>query len=227
MSLQSISPTQKYGKSYKLEKIYNTDTGSTMLMVYNAYAYPAYRPKYTYQPSPVASPWGRPPYNLREVPPLKPDQKWDACHQHKRNYVIYLHKYYGLFGIEIKPNGELGNKKAWIHREGSRAIQNPWILPNPPQLFEKDEDRLVPMHKGSFKAELIYTGKMNNIITICYREYIDHMARPAFYQDLRYDLSEGDEISFKSLKIKVLEATNKQITFQVLDDGSLPWVPRA
>jgi len=51
------------------------------------------------------------------------------------------------------------------------------------------------------------------------------MARPAFFQDLKYDLSEGNDIKFKSLKIKVLEATNSKISFQVIDDGGLPWVP--
>lgn len=220
-----ITPTKKYEKSYELEKTYNTRTGSTMLTVHNAYVYPAYRPKYTYQPPHVVIFPSSGPGKRIEMPPLKPDQKWTVFRQHKGHYFIYLRKYYGRFGIEIKPNGELGHKKAWIGR-GGRAIQSPWILPSPPQLFEKAEDSLVKMYGDSFKAELIYTGKMNNIITIRYREYIDSMAREAFYQDLRYDLSEGDEISFKSLEIKVLGATNNQITFQVLDDGGLPWVPR-
>ncbi|MEW5801088.1 MAG: hypothetical protein AB1847_03180 [bacterium] len=89
------------------------------------------------------------------------------------------------------------------------------------QLFEEVDGDIIEYHEGSFKAELIYTGKMDNIIRISYREYIDNMARPAFSQELRYDLSEGNEISFQSLRMKVLEATNTKITIQVID-GELP-----
>ncbi len=84
---------------------------------------------------------------------------------------------------------------------------------------------MIESYTNSFKAELIYTGKMGNVVTISYREYVNDMARPAFYQDLRYDLGEGNDITFKSLKINIIEATNSKISFQVLDDGGLPWVP--
>lgn len=69
--------------------------------------------------------------------------------------------------------------------------------------------------KGSFKAEIVYNGKSQDTIRLSYREYHDDFARPAFYQDLSYDLSESRTIGFRNMKIEVLEATNSDIRFIV------------
>ncbi|HAX99587.1 MAG TPA: hypothetical protein DCY12_12060 [Candidatus Atribacteria bacterium] len=52
------------------------------------------------------------------------------------------------------------------------------------------------------------------------------LARPAFYQELTYDLDQSGIIQFKSLKIRVLHADNSKIKFIVVDDGGLPWMPK-
>lgn len=70
----------------------------------------------------------------------------------------------------------------------------------------------------SFKEELIYTGRSGNTIHISYREYKKEFARPAFYQELRYDLKESDIIVFRHYRIKVLDANNEFIKFIVLTD---------
>jgi hypothetical protein len=41
------------------------------------------------------------------------------------------------------------------------------------------------------------------------------MARPAFYQDLNYDLSESKIIGFRDIRIEVIEGTNTDIKFMV------------
>jgi hypothetical protein len=66
-----------------------------------------------------------------------------------------------------------------------------------------------------YKQELIYVGKSKDTIRLSYREYINDMARPAFHQDLTYDLAESREIAFRDLRIEVLEATNSTIKFFV------------
>ena len=68
---------------------------------------------------------------------------------------------------------------------------------------------------GSFRQELIYNGKSQNVIKVSYREFKDDFARPAFQQDLLYDLSESKEIGFRGTIIEVLEATNTYIKFIV------------
>jgi hypothetical protein len=69
--------------------------------------------------------------------------------------------------------------------------------------------------EGSMKYELIYNGKSKDTIKLQYREYRNDFARPAFYQDLLYDLSESKTIGFKGMTIDVIEATNSLIRFVV------------
>lgn len=82
-----------------------------------------------------------------------------------------------------------------------------------PNRFLKKVDRVYL--KGSFKQELIYNGKSQNTIKLSYREFKDDFARPAFSQELTYDLSEGKIIGFREMKIEILEATNSGIKFIV------------
>lgn len=79
---------------------------------------------------------------------------------------------------------------------------------------------------GSFTGEIIYSGVTGNTLRATYREYVDNLARPAFAQELQYDLSQSKEITFRSVRIEVLEATNSGIRYRVVTDGDLPWVRR-
>jgi hypothetical protein len=66
-----------------------------------------------------------------------------------------------------------------------------------------------------FRVEFIYTGCVNNILSATYREFNDDMARPAFTQDLKYDISSDKLIGFRGARIQVLSATNTTITYVV------------
>lgn len=66
-----------------------------------------------------------------------------------------------------------------------------------------------------FTAELIYSGKSANVIKVVYREYSKDLARPAFTQELQYDLNESQQLMFRSTKIDVISATNQQIVYKV------------
>lgn len=68
----------------------------------------------------------------------------------------------------------------------------------------------------SLKKELIYSGLSQKTISISYREFSDGTARPAFTQDLKYDLSEGDVIGFRGARFQVFKATNTSIKYKVL-----------
>lgn len=69
--------------------------------------------------------------------------------------------------------------------------------------------------RDSFKRELVYSGISDNTISILYREYYDNMARPAFSQDLKYDLSKGKTIGYKGARFEVISATNTELTYKV------------
>jgi hypothetical protein len=71
--------------------------------------------------------------------------------------------------------------------------------------------------ESSFKRELVYSGKSGNTITILYREYMNDMARPAFSQELKYDLSDSKTIGYKNAKFEVVDADNMSIHFKTLE----------
>lgn len=70
--------------------------------------------------------------------------------------------------------------------------------------------------KPSFRRELVYSGASKGTIKLLYREFSNDLARPAFSQDLTYDLADGDEIGFRGARFKVLKATNTSIRYVVL-----------
>lgn len=59
------------------------------------------------------------------------------------------------------------------------------------------------------KRELLYNGSYKGELKIQYREYLNDFARPAFYQDLSYEIKNGEnEIDIKGVKI-LFEAQDK------------------
>lgn len=69
---------------------------------------------------------------------------------------------------------------------------------------------------GHFKRELIYSGISRGVVAISYREFSGDLARPAFTQELTYDLADGDEIGFRGARFQVIKATNTSIRYVVL-----------
>ncbi len=72
--------------------------------------------------------------------------------------------------------------------------------------------------KDSFQQTLIYSGKIKEKINISYREFSNNLARPAFNNEVEYDLSESKIIGYKGAKIEVIEATNQYIKYRVLSN---------
>lgn len=71
--------------------------------------------------------------------------------------------------------------------------------------------------KGAFRVDFLYQGLAKGVLKFSYREFTSGLARPAFSQDLTYDM-EADgtaSIGFKGMRIKVEKATNQNITYTV------------
>lgn len=68
----------------------------------------------------------------------------------------------------------------------------------------------------SLKMELVYGGMSQKVISISYREFKNDFARPAFTQELKYDLNEGDTIGFRGARFQVIKANNTSLTYKVL-----------
>ncbi|MCG8991061.1 hypothetical protein LH427_02870 [Laribacter hongkongensis] len=73
------------------------------------------------------------------------------------------------------------------------------------------------------RRTLIYNGKVNNKLKIGYREFrVEYLAgdvaRPAFSNEVEYDLNESKTIGYAGARIKILNATNNKITYQVIEN---------
>ena len=84
--------------------------------------------------------------------------------------------------------------------------------------YDADYERRgrVAETKNSFQQTLIYSGRVGDKINIGYREFSNNSARPAFNNEVEYDLSESKRIGYKGAQIEVWEADNSSITYEVL-----------
>ncbi len=72
--------------------------------------------------------------------------------------------------------------------------------------------------ENSFQQTLLYLGRSGDKINIGYREFSGNSARPAFNNDVEYDLKISDQIAYKGAKIRVIEANNESIKFTVISN---------
>lgn len=123
-------------------------------------------------------------------------------------------------------------------REGQIVIKNPFADPyqalgvkknNPNELCvvtvfgmyscyaaNFEIKKVSSFNSASFQQTLIYSGKVGNKINIGYRETSHDMARPAFNNDVEYDLGESQEIGYKGAVVEVISADNQKITYRVV-----------
>ena len=78
------------------------------------------------------------------------------------------------------------------------------------------EVEVVDVNRPSFVQEFIYNGRYEDNLKFIYREFSDDLARPAFTQEVQYDLGAGNQIGFKNLLIEVINATNTNISYKVI-----------
>jgi hypothetical protein len=71
---------------------------------------------------------------------------------------------------------------------------------------------------NTFQQSLIYSGRVGTRIKLGYREFSGNRARPAFNNDVDYDLTESTVIGYKGARLEVLEATNESIRFKLISN---------
>ncbi len=81
--------------------------------------------------------------------------------------------------------------------------------------------KLDTSRQSSFQQTLVYNGKFGNKINIGYREYSEGLARPAFSNEVEYDLSESRTIRYKGAIMEIVEANNQFITFKLLKNFNM------
>jgi hypothetical protein len=80
--------------------------------------------------------------------------------------------------------------------------------------FEKKKK--ISARGSSFQQTLIYSGRIGDKINISYREFSNNLARPAFNNDVEYDLAASNIFGYKGAQIEVIKADNTSITYKVL-----------
>ena len=81
-----------------------------------------------------------------------------------------------------------------------------------------DRRRVPVTTADSFQQTLIYNGRVGNKLRIGYREFSNTLARPAFNNEVEYDLDESSLIGYRGARIEVIEAGNQYITYKLLQN---------
>lgn len=106
-------------------------------------------------------------------------------------------------------NDDYNNPKLFTH--------NPTLHPLSRKIelkVSKTEQKVICSE--CLKQEFIYNGKSGNTLKFTYREFINDMARPAFTQELQYDLADGNIVGFKGLRIEVVKTSNIDIEYKII-----------
>ena len=70
--------------------------------------------------------------------------------------------------------------------------------------------------QAAYQRQIVYTGRSNNQIFITYREFQNDLARPAFTQELTFDINAGRVFGFKGARFEVEDATNTKIVYRLI-----------
>lgn len=156
---------------------------------------------------------------------ISKDKLYPACKRERKGPYVYLGGVYPNqtehVALRITEDGYIGKKGGWMSEvfyyavyngEFIRPVQGQWTKE---KLFELCDTNFLP-GKGSFKEELLYSGRDGDNIKLSYREYSNDFARPAFYQEPTYNLNEGKTITFRNMKIEIIEANNETIKYVIL-----------
>lgn len=137
-----------------------------------------------------------------------------------KNHDLYSKSSDSKFGIAIPRNGENPIIYTTIDHDGiyTNGFSDSGInFIKSQNKIEYIQTKVIAKEEDYFKQEFIYNGRIGNALKFIYREYVNDYARPAFTQDLQYDLSESKTIGFRGLRIQIINATNSKIEYKVLN----------
>lgn len=78
--------------------------------------------------------------------------------------------------------------------------------------------KVTSLRDNTFQQTLIYSGKIGNKINVGYREFSGNLARPAFNNDVEYDLNDSKVIGYKGARLEVISADNQNIKYKLLQN---------
>ena len=128
----------------------------------------------------------------------------------------------------VNPNGELVNsfceKQGVLHVLCNSLNSSPLV--EVAEALKEDgwakRAKYTDFSYPSLQQELIYNGRIENNLKFVYRELASQnsggsIMRSPFQQEVQYDLNESDVIGFKGARVQIINATNRNVTYKVLE----------
>ena len=88
-----------------------------------------------------------------------------------------------------------------------------------PKNLEFDNEYFL-YKENSFQQTIEYSGRNENNLKFTYSEFTDNFARQAFTREFQVDFSKGDVAAYKGAIIKIHEASNTNIIYEVIRNFS-------
>jgi hypothetical protein len=124
-----------------------------------------------------------------------------------------------VFAVKVNKEGVVTDSSAYVVTTNG-VVKNQWtkdLIESGVKLFEPQALTSVSP-TGSFKEEIIYLGSDGNTVKALYREYKDDIARPAFAQELTYNLeNKTGFIRFRNFRIDVKNYDSEKIVYVVTE----------
>lgn len=207
-SIQRISPTPTVISNYTVGDTRSAGIGDPIFDVQSAVKIPEYVALSSYDPGKMRF--------FRAAPKIAEGTRYRAYGRLDDGSIVLRSKRDSLGPmLVITPDGKaLGlydGKKGYRGGDWTDSLR-----------FRLEES--LAGQEGAFRAQMIYSGLDGNTVRAAYREFSGDFIRPAFTQELQYNLAQDSTIAYKSIKIQVMKATNSQIQYRVTDDGGLRWM---
>lgn len=73
---------------------------------------------------------------------------------------------------------------------------------------------------NSFEQALIFNGINNNVVDVSYRKIGSNIESEGFGDSIQYNIEKNDIISYKNVKLKVLDSNDNSMSYKVISDFS-------
>jgi hypothetical protein len=123
---------------------------------------------------------------------------------------------HNIIGVPAKPTCFVDPARSGSFSQMMISSDTLWWRKDVPGLPYALEEVALPS-PSAFKRELLYQGHAKGTLRLAYREYINDFARPAFYQDVAYEIDGlPTTVSFRSVRMEIMAADNSGLTYRVL-----------
>lgn len=124
---------------------------------------------------------------------------------------------HNLRGVPTKPTCFVGSLRESTFTHVMVPADAIWWGTDLPQPLRFEQQEVSMPRSDSMRRELIYLGAAAKVIRLAYREYLGDLARPAFAQDVSYDVGELPmQVAFRNARFEVLSVSGSSITYRVL-----------